>query len=80
MHDVAGTTRDSIDTPIKFEDRDVVLVDTAACGGGPRWPGPWTTTRLRSEQAAERADVAIVVCDASEGVTSDDLRVARRWR
>ena len=32
--------------------------------------------QLRSEQAAERADVAIVVCDASEGVTSDDLRVA----
>ena len=32
--------------------------------------------QLRSERAAERADVAIVVCDASEGVTSEDLRVA----
>src|SRR3712207_9236074 len=39
---------------------------------------PYTTLfrSLRSEQAAERADVAIVVCDASDGVTTEDLRVA----
>ncbi|HMJ96123.1 MAG TPA: ribosome biogenesis GTPase Der [Thermoleophilaceae bacterium] len=75
--DVAGTTRDAIDTRIKFDDREVVLVDTAGLRRRTKVAGTVDYyAQLRSEQAAERADVAIVVCDATEGVTSDDLRVA----
>jgi GTP-binding protein len=75
--DVAGTTRDAIDTRIEFEGRDVVLVDTAGLRRRTKVAGTVDYyAQLRSEQAAERADVAIVVCDASDGVTTEDLRVA----
>jgi GTP-binding protein len=74
---VAGTTRDAIDTRIDFEGREVVLVDTAGLRRRTKVAGTVDYyAQLRSEQAADRADVAIVVCDASEGVTSEDLRVA----
>src|SRR5215207_3275310 len=74
---VAGTTRDAIDTRIEFEGREVVLVDTAGLRRRTKVAGTVDYyAQLRSEQAAGRADVAIVVCDAREGVTSDDLRVA----
>jgi GTPase len=74
--DVAGT-RDSIDTRIEFEGREVVLVDTAGLRRRTKVAGTVDYyAQLRSEQAAERADVAIVVCDAADGVTSEDLRVA----
>jgi GTPase len=75
--DVAGTTRDSIDTRIDFEGREVVLVDTAGLRRRTKVAGTVDYyAQLRSEQAAERAEVAIVVCDASEGVTTEDLRIA----
>ena len=74
---VAGTTRDSIDTRIDFDGREVVLVDTAGLRRRTKVAGTVDYyAQLRSEQAADRADVAIVVCDASEGVTSEDFRVA----
>jgi len=77
VHDVAGTTRDAIDTRIRFDERDVVLVDTAGLRRRTKVAGTVDYyAQLRSEQAAGRADVAIVVCDATEGVTTDDLRVA----
>jgi GTP-binding protein len=77
VSDVAGTTRDAIDLPLEVDGRPVILVDTA----GLRRQAKVTQdveyyTALRSQRAAERADVAIVVCDATEGVTSQDLRVA----
>ena len=75
--DVAGTTRDSIDTRIEFEGREVILVDTAGLRRRTKVAGTVDYyAQLRSEQAAERANVAIVVCDATDGVTSEDLRVA----
>jgi GTP-binding protein len=75
--DVAGTTRDSIDTRIEFEGREVILVDTAGLRRRTKVAGTVDYyAQLRSEQAAERADVAIVVCDAADGVTTEDLRVA----
>jgi GTP-binding protein len=75
--DVAGTTRDAIDTRIEFEGREVILVDTAGLRRRTKVAGTVDYyAQLRSEQAAERADVAIVVCDASEGVTTEDVRVA----
>ena len=75
--DIAGTTRDSIDTRVQFQDRQVILVDTAGLRRRTKVAGTVDYyAQLRSEQAAERADVAIVLCDASEGVTSEDLRIA----
>jgi GTPase len=73
----AGTTRDAIDAAAEIEGRRVTLIDTA--GLRRRWKVAGTVAyyaQLRSERAASRADVAIVVCDASEGLTSADLRVA----
>ena len=76
----AGTTRDAIDERTEVDGRPVVLVDTAgirrqskvaASGDGVEY-----YTTLRSRRAAERADVAIVVCDATDGVTAQDLRIA----
>ena len=55
----------------------MVLVDTAGLRRRTKVAGTVDYyAQLRSERAAERADVAIVVCDASEGVTSEDLRIA----
>ncbi len=73
----AGTTRDPVDTEVEVDGERIVLVDTA----GLRRRGKVAGTvgyyaQLRSERAAERADAAIVVCDASEGLTAEDLRVA----
>ena len=73
----AGTTRDAIDTRLEVDGRPVVLVDTAGLRRQSKVAGTvdWYA-QLRSEHAAERADVALVVCDATEGVTSEDLRIA----
>ncbi len=73
----AGTTRDAIDTRLELDGRPVVLIDTAGLRRRTKVAGTVAYyAQLRSERAARRADVAIVVCDASEGVTSEDLRVA----
>jgi GTP-binding protein len=77
VSDLAGTTRDSIDTEFTHDGRDVVLIDTAGLRKRTKVAGSVDYyAQLRSERAAERADVAIVVCDATEGVTAEDLRVA----
>jgi len=73
----AGTTRDSIDTEVEVDGRRVVLVDTAGLRRRSKVAGSVDYyAQLRSERAVERADVALVVCDASEGITAEDLRVA----
>ena len=73
----AGTTRDAIDTRVEVAGREVVLVDTAGLRRRSKVAGTVDYyAQLRSERAAERADVAIVVCDATEGITSEDLRIA----
>ncbi len=78
VSELAGTTRDAIDTELDFDDRRLVLVDTAGLRRRTKVAGTIAYyAQLRSERAAERADVALVVCDASEGVTSEDLRVAQ---
>ena len=77
VSDMAGTTRDAIDTELEVEGRRVILVDTAGLRRRAKVAGTVDYyAQLRSERAVERADVAIVVCDAAEGVTSEDLRVA----
>jgi GTP-binding protein len=77
VSDRAGTTRDAIDTHLEVDGRPVLLVDTAGLRRRTKVAGSVDYyAQLRSERAAERADVAIVVCDASEGLTADDLRAA----
>jgi GTP-binding protein len=87
VSEVAGTTRDAIDTEL---DVDTQLTSSAGTGGrrlrlvdtaGIRRQAKVQEsveyyTVLRSQRAAERADVALVVCDATAGVTSQDLRIA----
>ena len=73
----AGTTRDAIDTPLLVGERKLVIVDTAGMRRQSKVADSIEYyTALRSQRAAERADVALVVCDASDGVTAQDLRVA----
>src|SRR4051812_47921851 len=77
VNDQAGTTRDAIDTRFELDGREILLVDTAGLRRRAKVAGTVDYyAQLRSERAAERANVALVVCDASEGVTSQDLSVA----
>jgi len=77
VSDLAGTTRDAIDTPLLVGDRRLVLIDTAGIRRQAKVSDSVEYyTALRSRRAAERADVALVVCDAGDGVTAQDLRVA----
>jgi GTPase len=77
VSELAGTTRDAIDLPMSFEGRELILVDTAGLRRGAKVAESLEYyTALRSRRAAERADVALVVCDATDGVTAQDLRVA----
>jgi GTPase len=73
----AGTTRDPIDTPIEVDGRPMLLVDTAGIRRQSKVSEDVEYyTTLRSQRAAERAHVALVVCDAQDGVTAQDLRIA----
>jgi GTPase len=77
VSDLAGTTRDAIDMPLLVGDRKLILVDTAGLRRQSKVEDSVEYyTALRSQRAAERADVALVVCDAADGVTSQDLRIA----
>jgi GTP-binding protein len=77
VSDVPGTTRDSIDTVVERGDRTFVFVDTAGIRRKRRQrQGIEYYSELRALQAAERADVALVLVDASEGLVDQDLTVA----
>ncbi|MEJ7785265.1 MAG: ribosome biogenesis GTPase Der [Solirubrobacteraceae bacterium] len=77
VSDVAGTTRDAIDLPLEVDGRKVILVDTAGLRRQAKVSESVEYyTALRSQRAAERADVAMVVCDAADGVTTQDMRIA----
>jgi len=81
VSEVAGTTRDAIDTPLLVgtgtSERRLILIDTAGMRRQSKVADSVEYyTALRSQRAAERADVALVVCDAADGVTAQDLRVA----
>ena len=72
-----GTTRDAIDTVFEREGRTFVFVDTAGLRRKRRQrQGVEYYSELRALQAAERADVALVVVDAAEGLVDQDLAVA----
>src|SRR4029078_3197077 len=77
VSDVPGTTRDTIDTVLTRGETTFLLVDTAGRRGKRRQrQGIEYYSELRAPEAAERADVALVLVDASEGVVERDLAVA----
>jgi GTP-binding protein len=74
---VAGTTRDALDTELMWEDQKLVLIDTAGIRRrGKIDPGVEKYSVLRAARALERADVALVLIDATEGITAQDTHVA----
>ena len=75
--DEAGTTRDAIDTPMTYHDREIVFVDTAGLRRQSRvGEGIEFYSSLRSRRAIERADICILVLDAVEGLHNQDLKIA----
>jgi GTPase len=77
VSEIPGTTRDAIDTVLERDGRTFVLVDTAGLRRKRRHrQGIEYYSELRALEAAERADVALVLIDASEGVVDQDLAVA----
>lgn len=77
VSDVPGTTRDAIDTEVEFGERKMVLIDTAGIRRRGRvGPGVEKYSVLRSSRAIERADVAVLVIDASEGLAAQDTHIA----
>jgi GTP-binding protein len=72
-----GTTRDAIDTPLTWQGRDYVLIDTAGLRRPSHvTPGLERQMVLRSLKAVARAEVAMLLLDAREGLTAQDLRIA----
>jgi GTP-binding protein len=77
VSEIPGTTRDAIDTVLVRDGRTFVLVDTAGLRRKRRHrQGVEYYSELRALEAAERADVALVLIDSSEGVVEQDLSVA----
>jgi len=75
--DEAGTTRDAIDTPMMYHDREIIFVDTAGLRRQSRvGEGIEFYSSLRSRRAIERADICILVLDAVEGLHNQDLKIA----
>jgi len=77
VDDVAGTTRDSVDTPIEIDGTKYLLIDTAGLRRKSRvTPGVEYWSALRSARAVRRSDVAVVVLDATQGVSEQDVKIA----
>ncbi len=74
---IAGTTRDSIDTHMTWEGMPVTLIDTAGVRKrGSIEPGVEQFSVIRAIKALERADVALLLIDAVEGITAQDTHIA----
>lgn len=74
---IAGTTRDSIDTKLEFEGLSVTLIDTAGIRRrGKIDHGVEQYSVLRSFKSIERADVALLMIDATTGITAQDAHIA----
>jgi|DewCreStandDraft_2_1066082.scaffolds.fasta_scaffold02122_8 GTP-binding protein len=77
VSEVPGTTRDAIDTPLEYGGRRLLLIDTAGIRRRGRIaPGLERHSVQRAQQAIRRCDVALLVIDASEGVTAQDTHIA----
>lgn len=79
VHDMPGTTRDSVDTLVETEDGPIVFVDTAGMRRRSRIDDSAEYFSLvRALQAIDTADIAMLVIDSTEGVTAQDQRLAER--
>jgi len=77
VSDVAGTTRDAIDTPMRYHDRTIVFIDTAGLRRQSRVEdGIEFYSALRTRRAIERADICLLLIDAVEGLQNQDLKIA----
>jgi GTP-binding protein len=79
VHDMPGTTRDAIDTVVETDEGPIRFVDTAGMRRRSRiGEGTEYYSLVRALQAVDRSDVALLVIDATEGVTAQDQRLAER--
>ena len=77
VSETPGTTRDSIDTPFEYGDHKLTLIDTAGIRRRGRVEvGVEKHADMRAQAAAQRADVALVLIDAGEGLTAQDAHIA----
>lgn len=77
VSDIAGTTRDAIDTDIKYNGKEYVFIDTAGLRRKSKIKEDLERySIIRAVTAVERADVVIIVIDAIEGVTEQDAKIA----
>ena len=77
VSDIAGTTRDAIDTNVKYNGKDYVFIDTAGLRRKSKIKEELERySIIRTVTAVERADVVLVVIDATEGVTEQDAKIA----
>ena len=77
VSDVAGTTRDAIDTPMRYHERTIVFIDTAGLRRQSRVEdGIEFYSALRTRRAIERADICLLIVDAIEGIQNQDLKIA----
>jgi GTP-binding protein len=79
VHDLPGTTRDTIDTVVETDEGPIRFIDTAGMRRRSRiGEGTEYYSLVRALQAVDQADVALLVIDATEGVTAQDQRLAER--
>ena len=77
VSDIAGTTRDAIDTPFTFQDQEFVLIDTAGMRKkGKVYESTEKYSVMRALRAIERSDVCLVVIDGEQGIIEQDKKVA----
>ena len=77
VHDEAGTTRDSIDAPMRYKDHELVFVDTAGLRRQSKIDeGVEFYASLRTRRAIDSSDVCILMIDATEGLQNQDLKIA----
>jgi GTP-binding protein len=77
VSDIAGTTRDAIDTTVTWQDKEYIFIDTAGLRRKSKIKEEIERfSIIRTVSAVERADVVVVVIDASEGVTEQDAKIA----
>ncbi len=77
VSDIAGTTRDAIDTEVKYNGKEYVLIDTAGLRRKNKIKEELERYMIvRTVSAVERADIAVLVIDAMEGVTEQDAKIA----
>ncbi|MBR5356444.1 MAG: ribosome biogenesis GTPase Der [Lachnospiraceae bacterium] len=77
VSDIAGTTRDAIDTNVKYNDKEYIFIDTAGVRRKSRIHEDLEHYMIvRTVSAVERADVVLLLIDATEGVTEQDAKIA----